>query len=101
MNHIAPGAKRYSSTCPRSSIGAPNKNWNYFGDFRPGANTRAAEMRQLPLKGMYGADDTKGGSILSEVIPFPPKPPSKSIEEETAEFLKLLERIRSSSQKPK
>jgi hypothetical protein len=38
---------------------------------------------------------------MSEVIPFPPKPPSKSIEEETAEFLKLLERIRSSSQKPK
>ena len=35
---------------------------------------------------------------MSEVIPFPPKPPPKSIAEETAEFLKLLERIRSSSQ---
>jgi hypothetical protein len=38
---------------------------------------------------------------MSEVIPFPPKPPSKSIEEETKEFLKLLERIRSASQKSK
>ena len=38
---------------------------------------------------------------MSEVIPFPPKPASKSIEEETAEFLKLLERIRSSSRKAK
>jgi len=35
---------------------------------------------------------------MSEVIPFPPKPPPKSIAEETAEFLQLLERIRSSSQ---
>jgi hypothetical protein len=35
---------------------------------------------------------------MSEVIPFPPKPP-KSIAEETAEFLQLLERIRSSSDK--
>ena len=38
---------------------------------------------------------------MSEVIPFPPKPASKTIEEETAEFLKLLERIRSSSEKSK
>jgi hypothetical protein len=36
---------------------------------------------------------------MSDVIPFPPKPPPKSIAEETAEFLRLLERIRSSSQK--
>ena len=36
---------------------------------------------------------------MSEVMPFPPKPPPKSIAEETAEFLRLLERIRSSSQK--
>ena len=36
---------------------------------------------------------------MSEVIPFPPKLPSKSIAEETAEFLRLLERIRSSSEK--
>ena len=36
---------------------------------------------------------------MSEVIPFPPKPPPKSIAEETAEFLQLLERIRYSSQK--
>lgn len=35
---------------------------------------------------------------MSEVIPFPPKSPTKSIAEETVEFLKLLERIRSSSQ---
>jgi hypothetical protein len=35
---------------------------------------------------------------MSEVIPLPPKPPPKSIAEETEEFLKLLERIRSSSQ---
>jgi hypothetical protein len=38
---------------------------------------------------------------MSEVIPFPPKPPPKSIEEETREFLELLERIRSESQKAK
>jgi hypothetical protein len=71
MNHIAPGAKRYSSTCPRSSIGAPNQNWNYFGDFRPGANTRAAEMRQLPLKGMYGADVYQGRFyfVRSDTLP--------------------------------
>jgi hypothetical protein len=36
---------------------------------------------------------------MSEVIPFPPKPPPKSIADETAEFLALLEQIRSSSQK--
>ncbi len=35
---------------------------------------------------------------MSEVLPFPPKPPPKSIEEETAEFLALLERIRSQSE---
>jgi len=33
---------------------------------------------------------------MSDVIPFPPQPP-KSIADETAEFLQLLERIRSSS----
>jgi hypothetical protein len=38
---------------------------------------------------------------MSEVIPLPTKPPSKSIEEETAEFLALLQRIRSQSQKSK
>ena len=37
---------------------------------------------------------------MSEVLPFQ-KRPSKSIEEETAEFLKLLERIRSEAQKKK
>ena len=36
---------------------------------------------------------------MSEVIPFPPKPPPKSIAEEAAEFLRSLEQIRSSSQK--
>ena len=36
---------------------------------------------------------------MSEVIPFPPKPQPKTIAEETAEFLQLLERIRSSSDK--
>ena len=36
---------------------------------------------------------------MSEVIPFPPKPPPKSIAEETREVLRLLERIKSSSQK--
>jgi hypothetical protein len=35
---------------------------------------------------------------MSDVIPFPQRPP-KTIEEETAEFLALLERIRSSSSK--
>ena len=35
---------------------------------------------------------------MSEVLPFPPKTP-KTIEEETKEFLALLERIRSLSQK--
>jgi hypothetical protein len=38
---------------------------------------------------------------MSEVLPFPPKPPSKTIEEETREFLALLERIRSEGQKSK
>jgi hypothetical protein len=37
---------------------------------------------------------------MSEVIPFQ-KRPTKSPEEETAEFLKLLERIRSEGQKKK
>lgn len=37
---------------------------------------------------------------MSEVLPFQ-KRPSKSPEEETAEFLKLLERIRSEGQKKK
>ena len=36
---------------------------------------------------------------MSDVIPFPPRP-EKTIEEETAEFLALLERIRSVSSKP-
>jgi hypothetical protein len=35
---------------------------------------------------------------MSEVIPFPERP-TKTIEEETAEFLALLQRIRSSSSK--
>ena len=35
---------------------------------------------------------------MSEVLPFPPETPSKSIEEETKEFLALLERIRSQAQ---
>jgi len=38
---------------------------------------------------------------MSEVLPFPPKPPSKTIEEETKKFLALLERIRSQAQKSK
>jgi hypothetical protein len=38
---------------------------------------------------------------MSEVLPFPAKPPPKSIEEETAEFLALLQRIRSQSQSQK
>jgi hypothetical protein len=41
---------------------------------------------------------------MSEVIPLPPKPanpPSKSIQEETAEFLAQLQRIRSQAQKSK
>jgi hypothetical protein len=38
---------------------------------------------------------------MSEVIPFPPKTPPKSIEEETREFLELLQRIRSQGQKSK
>jgi hypothetical protein len=37
---------------------------------------------------------------MSEVIPFPERP-TKTIEEETAEFLALLQRIRSSSAKEK
>jgi hypothetical protein len=58
-------------------------------------------MRQLRGRRKYGADVPREVLPMSEVIPFPPKPPSKSIEEETAEFLKLLERIRSSSKKAK
>jgi hypothetical protein len=42
----------------------------------------------------------RGGTTMSEVIPFQ-KRPSKTMEEETAEFLKLLERIRSEGQKKK
>jgi len=38
---------------------------------------------------------------MSEVIPFQPKTPPKSIEEETREFLELLQRIRSEGQKSK
>jgi hypothetical protein len=41
---------------------------------------------------------------MSEVIPLPPKPanpPAKSIQEETAEFLAQLQRIRSQAQKSK
>jgi len=50
-------------------------------------------------KETVGADASpKGGSTMSEVLPFPPKPPPKSIEEETAEFLALLQRIRSQSE---
>ena len=37
---------------------------------------------------------------MSEVLPFPQRP-TKTIEEETAEFLALLQRIRSSSSKEK
>jgi hypothetical protein len=62
----------------------------------------AAELRQLPgTTALPARRVLKGGSAMSEVIPFPPKPPPKSIEEETREFLELLERIRSQSQKSK
>ena len=37
---------------------------------------------------------------MSDVLPIPPEPPSKTIEEETKEFLALLERIRSEVQEP-
>jgi hypothetical protein len=58
-------------------------------------------MQQLPARWPAQRGRTpRGGSTLSEVIPFQ-KRPSKSIEEETAEFLKLLERIRSEAQKKK
>jgi hypothetical protein len=72
-----------------------------MADFGPAKKNCAAEMRQSRGKKDIRRTCTKGGSTMSEVIPFPPKPPSKSIEEETKEFLKLLERIRSSSQKSK
>ena len=59
----------------------------------------AAEMQQSRGKRKYGADVPREVLPMSEVLPFPPKPPPKTIAEETAEFLRLLERIRSSSQK--
>jgi hypothetical protein len=68
----------------------------FFGEYL------AAETRQL-----HGRKDRPRGLAsrevlpMSEVIPFPPKPPPKTIAEETAEFLKLLERIRSESRKSK
>jgi len=61
----------------------------------------AAEMHDLPGT-IHGADASPREVLpMSEVLPFPPKPPPKSIEEETAEFLALLERIRSQSQRSK
>jgi hypothetical protein len=51
-----------------------------------------------------GKKDIQRGNVprevlpMSDVIPFPPRP-SKTIEDETAEFLALLERIRSTSSK--
>jgi hypothetical protein len=66
---------------------------------RAGEKTCAAEMQQLRRRrrGLRGRVPREV-LPMSEVIPFPPKPPPKSIAEETEEFLKLLERIRSSSQ---
>jgi hypothetical protein len=60
--------------------------------------TCAAEPRQSHVRRRHRGI-AKEVLPMSEVIPFPPKPPPKSIAEETAEFLRLLERIRSSSQK--
>jgi hypothetical protein len=62
----------------------------------------AAEMRHLPGRtNARRGRITKGGPTMSEVLPFPPKPPTKTIEEETKEFLAMLERIRSQAQKSK
>jgi hypothetical protein len=57
-------------------------------------------MQQLRGRRKYGADVPREVLPMSEVIPFPPRP-TKTIEEETAEFLALLQRIRSSSSKEK
>jgi hypothetical protein len=89
---MEPGISGNSCTFLRSS------QQDYYGGFRA---DNAAEMQQLLAKWPCSAVvPPKGGSAMSEVIPFQ-KRPSKTIEEETAEFLKLLERIRSESQKKK
>jgi hypothetical protein len=66
----------------------------------PAKKTPAAEMRQLGGRRKDGADVPREVLPMSDVIPFPQRP-TKTIEEETAEFLALLQRIRSSSSKEK
>jgi hypothetical protein len=69
---------------------------SYHGAFAP---QKCAIFRQEPS---HGADASPREVLpMSEVLPFQPKPPSKTIEEETREFLALLERIRSEGQKSK
>ena len=67
-----------------------------FGEYLA-AETRQLHGRKDPPRGLASREVLP----MSEVIPFPPKPPPKTIAEETAEFLKLLERIRSEPRKSK
>jgi hypothetical protein len=68
--------------------------------FDAAAAPGAAEMHDLPERTFPRRGRiTREVLSMSEVLPFPPKPPSKTIEEETREFLALLERIRSQGQK--
>jgi hypothetical protein len=68
------------------------------------AETEPAKNARRRNAAIAGEKDIRRGNVpsevlpMSEVIPFPPRP-SKTIEEETAEFLALLERIRSTSSK--
>ena len=72
------------------------RNWNYLRRI-PG-ECEKLRRRNAPIAQEKETPFTREVLPMSEVIPFPPKPP-KSIAEETAEFLQLLERIRSSSDK--
>lgn len=72
-----------------------------MADFEPEREHMPQKCNICRQKNPHSAVVAPGEVLpMSEVIPFQ-KRPSKSPEEETAEFLKLLERIRSAGQKKK
>jgi hypothetical protein len=84
---------RFRPTAKLKEIG------NNYGGFRLKAKTLAVEMQQLRVRRTSQRGLVSRGRPMSEVIPFR-KPPSKPKEDdETAEFLKLLERITKSIKK--
>jgi hypothetical protein len=84
----------------RSRPSAKPKRINNCGGFRISEKMIAAEMQQLRERKTYSAVLHQGERPMSDVIPFR-KPPSKPKEDdETAELLKLLERITKAT-KPK